>query len=79
MTKDDALKYGYCKRCAGYATGRWLCGVGLGLKDNSSCRMPQEAQERFKAEWGLQGETRRYIKTEFGDRDQMKKKRRKRK
>jgi hypothetical protein len=48
----------------------------MGLTENVVCRLPQEAVLRFKGEFGLEGATKRSISSDsFGDVDQMKKKR----
>jgi hypothetical protein len=48
----------------------------MGLEENVVCRLPQEAILRFKGEFGLEGAIKRSISSDsFGDVDQMKKKR----
>ena len=55
MTKDDALKAGYCGKCAGYSTGRWLCGVSP--IDRVNCLLTDEIRKRWDREHGLNGES----------------------
>jgi hypothetical protein len=48
----------------------------MGLEENVECRLPYEAELRWKGEFGLKGATKRSISSDsFGDVDQMKKKR----
>jgi hypothetical protein len=77
VKKEEALASGYCAHCAAYhPNAGFNCGVGMGLPDNVECRLPQEAVLRFKGEFGLEGAVRRSISSDsFGDRDEMKKKR----
>jgi hypothetical protein len=71
MTREDALDLGYCQYCAGYFKGRgWNCGIVLPIghpDKNKNCIMPADAQERFRAERGLEGATKRYVRPVFGD------------
>ena len=66
MTKSEALKKGYCKHCAAYRNGRQYCGVGRNICTDC-CLLPDEVQVRFRAEHGLEGETKRHHKPTFGD------------
>lgn len=77
MTKEEALKKGYCKHCAAYhPSAGFNCGVGMGLDENVACRLPQEVVLRFRAEFGLEGAIKRSASSDsFGDVDKMKKKR----
>ena len=75
MTKNKARELNYCKYCAAYDAERgWRCGVTVAPKERiDQCLLPADAQERFRNERGLEGETKREITGEFGDRDLMKK------
>jgi len=74
MTKDEALELGYCKYCAAYGLRGQMCGITIPPSMRGKlCLLPDDAQERFRSERGLEGETKREIKGEFGDRDLMKK------
>ena len=77
MTKEEALTKGYCKQCAAYhLIAGFNCGVGMGLAENVECRLPREAVLRWRGEFGLEGATMRSNSNDsFGDRDQTKKKR----
>lgn len=94
MLRKYAFDKGYCKHCASFYQGRFMCGIitrstngydikpganytigETGYDDGPICILPDDVQERFRAEWGLEGETQRHTKAAFGDRDQMKKKR----
>jgi hypothetical protein len=77
VKKEEALSKGYCEHCTAYhPNAGFNCGVGMGLTENVVCRLPQEAVLRFKGEFGLEGATKRSISSDsFGDVDQMKKKR----
>jgi hypothetical protein len=72
MERLEALKLGYCKYCAAYGLKGWNCGV---TKPESvkKCILPADVCERFKAERGLEGETKRLETGDFGDRSLMKK------
>jgi len=73
MTKREALDKKYCKYCAAYGARGWNCGVTTPGKNLTECILPADVQLRFKEERGLEGETIRHIKGNFGDRDLMKK------
>ena len=77
MTKEEALSKGYCAHCAAYhPNAGFNCGVGMGLEENVVCRLPQETVLSFRAEFGLEGAIKRSASSDsFGDRDEMKKKR----
>ena len=77
MLKEEALSNGYCAHCAAYhERAGFNCGVGMGLPENVECRLPQETILSFRAEWGLEGAIKRSASSDsFGDVDQMKKKR----
>jgi hypothetical protein len=77
LLKEEALNNGFCEHCAAYHTkAGFNCGVGMGLAENVVCRLPQEAVLRFRAEFGLEGATKRSESSDsFGDADKMKKKR----
>jgi len=77
LLKEEALSNGYCAHCAAYhPNAGFNCGVGMGLAENVQCRLPQETVLSFRAEFGLEGAIKRSSSSDsFGDRDEMKKKR----
>jgi hypothetical protein len=72
MERAEALKLGYCKYCAAYGLKGWSCGITNPMAPKV-CIMPADVCERFKAERGLEGETKRLETGDFGDRSLMKK------
>jgi hypothetical protein len=72
MERTEALSLGYCKYCAAYGLKGWNCGV-TNPERLKECIMPADVRERFKAERGLEGETKRLETGDFGDRSLMKK------
>lgn len=76
MTKREALQKGYCQHCAAYHEKHlWRCGITRSTKLRTDCILQPETIERWRGEWGLEGETQRSPSREsFGDADLMKKK-----
>jgi len=70
MTRQEALDKGYCGHCAAYGP-TWRCGITQ-LGGVRNCILPAEVVNRWKGEFGLEGETQRF-KATFGDRDLIKK------
>lgn len=66
MTRREALDRGFCKHCASYGARGWRCGVTLPI-GTTECILPAEVVKRWRGEFGLEGETQRIIKSQFGD------------
>ena len=67
MTKIEALKKKYCLHCAAYGPKGWHCGMVDDNHDGVTCCLPADAEERFRAERGLDGAQQRFEKPSFGD------------
>jgi len=78
MDKVEAERIGLCKGCT--ALGRNGCrgGIATSAVNRDVCIIPADVIERICGERGLAGSTKRYVKPNFGDRELIKKKPRKR-
>ena len=66
MTRQEALDKGFCKHCAAYGDRGWRCGVTRDIAE-TVCILPVDVVKRWMGEFGLDGETQRHVKAQFGD------------
>ena len=73
MLKSTALKLGYCNHCAAFNGKMKIQRCGMLGDPSNDCQLPEDVMKRWKSEHGLEGEAKRFVKPEFGDKELMKK------